>query len=143
MDSRLRGNDKMLDGFNKNPRMQQLLEGFGPVAHRMLSCRVYFGKSLVHAVGDEDGIIAEAMIAARRKGERAMHFAFEHPALARGQRDAKSADEFRGAGAEPFVAQLVMDAGHGDAEVLGRSRPARRIDSRRAAQRIDAKTGIV
>src|SRR6202012_5715770 len=106
------------------------------VAHRMLLRRVYLGKCLVHAVGDEDGIVAEAMIAARRESEMAMHLAFEYFGCARWHRHTQSADKFCAAGHQPLVPQLVMNAVHGDAEILGWSGPTRRINPRRAIQRL-------
>ena len=102
-------------------------------------------EGLVHAVGDEDGIIAEAVIAARRKGEMPMHFAFESFASrpdGMRQRQARRRIWPRQIVGALFP-QFVFDARHGDAEILGRSRPARRIDARRAVQRIDPKPGII
>ena len=40
-------------------------------------------------------------------------------------------------------AELALDPLHGHGEILLRPRPARRIDARRAAQRIDHQAGIV
>lgn len=67
-----------LERLNKNPGMQKLLERFRPMAHGVFFRRFYFGKGLLHAVGDKDGIIAEAVVAARREGEMAMHLTLEH-----------------------------------------------------------------
>ena len=47
------------------------------MAHGVFHVRIDFAEGLAPAVGDEDRIIAEAVIAARREGEVAMHFAFE------------------------------------------------------------------
>ena len=44
--------------------MQKFLERPGAMAHGMFLRRIDFGEGLVHAVGDENGIIAEAVIAA-------------------------------------------------------------------------------
>ena len=67
--------------------MQQLLERLGAVAHGVLLGRIDFGKGLFHAVGDEDGVIAKAVIATRREGEMAMHLAFKGLQFPARQRD--------------------------------------------------------
>src|SRR5690349_20485604 len=64
----------VLEGFSENPRMKQFLERLGAVAHGVFLRRVYFGKGLLHAVGDKDGVITEAAITARRESEVSMHF---------------------------------------------------------------------
>ena len=63
-------------------------EGVELEAARRQRRRIDFGKRLFHAFGDEDGVIAEAVIAAGRKRQAAMHFAFECTGLARRQRHA-------------------------------------------------------
>src|SRR5215471_10026410 len=127
----------------ENPRMQQFLERPGPVAHGVFLRRLDFGKGLVHAIGDKDGIISETAKPTRRKAEMAMHFALERLRFARRQRDAQGADKFSGAGRKSLMAQFVMDAVHGDAKILRRARPACRINSRRTVQRLDTKAGII
>src|SRR6478752_5877602 len=52
-------------------RRHKLPERVGAVAHRILLCRIEFGKALVAAQRHEDRVIAEADIAARRPGQRA------------------------------------------------------------------------
>src|SRR4051812_31399675 len=111
--------------------MQKLIERLGAMAHGVFLRRIDFGKSFVHAIGDEDRIIAEAMISAWRKCEMAMHLAFKSLGFAAGQRDTQGADEFRGAGGQSFLSKFLVNASHGDAEILARSRPAGRMDSGR------------
>ena len=74
-----------------------------------------------------------------------MHFAFEglHFAMTAAPCD-RAQTNLRRAGRErPCARSSSSMRAHGDAEILGRSRPARRIDARRAIQRVDAQTGII
>ena len=49
----------------------------------------------------------------------------------------------RHGGAAPRASSSRFDPGHGGAEILCLARPSRRIDARRAVERLDAKPGIV
>src|SRR5258706_9424124 len=97
--------NKALNGLIENAGMQQLLERFRPVTHGVFPGRIDLGKSLLHTVGYEDRIIAEAMVAAWRKGQAAMHLALKRLNLAGRHRDTKRADEFRGAGPHLLTGQ--------------------------------------
>ncbi len=48
-----------------------------------------------------------------------------------------------GADQPPALLDLVADFAHGSSEILLRPRPARRVNSRRAAETVDLKSGIV
>ncbi len=54
---------------------------------------VHFAEGFVIAVGQEHGIVTEALVAARRPDQRAEHLAFEHFGLAVGPGKAEGADE--------------------------------------------------
>ncbi len=66
------------------------------MAHRMFPGGLDFAKGFAHAIGHENRIVAETACAARRKGEMAVHLAFEDlrffPRLGHRQR----ANEFGG-----------------------------------------------
>ena len=108
------------------------------------TCGSISPKVCVHAIGNEDRIIAETMLAARRKGEMAVHLAFESfasrhaasPATRRRRIWPKNRVAF-------FSSNSFSTPRHGDAEILGRTRPARRINAGRAVQRIHPKAGII
>src|ERR1700753_738931 len=57
----------------------EFLEGAGAVVHRELRGRRHLAEGLHHAVGDEDRVVAEAVAAARREDEMAVHLALEDP----------------------------------------------------------------
>src|SRR6185437_8252246 len=56
----------------------QLLEGARAVGDRVLAPRLHLAKRLGIAVRHEEGIIAEATVAARRPNQLAEHLSFEH-----------------------------------------------------------------
>src|SRR5579871_4670856 len=66
-----------LETLGKHAAMQKFLKGAGAVAHRMFAARLHFAKGDAFTLGDENGIIAEALRSARRKLQPAMHFAFK------------------------------------------------------------------
>src|SRR5579872_4486510 len=68
--------------LRQDAAVQELFEGPGAMAHGVFHTRIDLAKGLVEAVGNEDGIIAEAQSAARRKCQRAMNFALEGAAFA-------------------------------------------------------------
>src|SRR5579863_6656132 len=134
------------------PRPRELLEGAGamregkrPVGGKpVLLLRVHLAEGAAMAVRNKDRIIAEPGRSARREDEGPIHPTLEsldRPARP-GQR--QHADEGRpprrprGAGPE-----FPVDAGDRHAEVLCRARPPRRVNARRAVERVDAKSGIV
>src|SRR5688572_29716039 len=66
------------------PRLDELREGVRAVAHRMLLRRVHLAEGDRVALWHEDGIVAEALLPARRSDERARDRALEHLAGAVG-----------------------------------------------------------
>src|SRR5512146_188876 len=113
------------------------------MADGMFERRIDLAEGLLHAVGDEDGIVAETAIAAWREFEMAFHVAFEDfGAAARfGQR--QRADEPRGIVVSVLGGELVAHALHRDLEIAMLAGPARGIDSRRAIERRHGEAGIV
>ena len=116
--------------------MQQLLERPGAVAHGVFRRRIDLAEGLLHAVGDEDRIIAEAW--SPRGGK--VRWPCTSPSKSLRSRHAASPATRRRRIWRTNRERLCrrnssFDARHGDAEILGRSRPARRIDARRAVQR--------
>src|SRR3954471_1106222 len=99
------------------------------MAHRVFGVGLHLREGDVHALGDKNGIIAEAVIAARREGKMAMDLTDKSLHLAMRRAERQSAGEMRsivGGGALP---QFLLDPRHGDGEILDRSRPTRRIDA--------------
>jgi len=90
------------------------------LARWLMACffrRIDLRESLLHAVGDENGIIAEAVIAARRETQMPVHFAFKHLRFTGRQGRCIGAQTNLAGLVERFLLpKLVMDAGHGDAE---------------------------
>ena len=130
------------EGLERPRPMRQRERAVGRNA--MLLLRAHLAKSASMAVGPEDGIVAETRRAPWREHEIAVDPALERlgPAVRPGER--QRADEMR----PPRLwrarrQKLALDAGHRGGEVLGAARPARRIDARGAAERLDAKPGIV
>src|SRR6185312_10916156 len=59
-------------------RLLQFRESFGAMANGMFEVRIDFAECLIHLVGNKNWIVAEAVRAARREGQRALHFAKEN-----------------------------------------------------------------
>ena len=95
--------------------------------------------------GDEDRVVAEAMRAARRKGESPVHAALDGLAVTVRPAERKRADEIgrRADGLLPACRKLRLDAVHRHAKVLPRPRPAGGIDAGRAVERGHHEAGIV
>src|SRR5262245_32016359 len=103
----------------------------------MLGVRVHFTKSLLVPAGQEHRIITEAALAARRPDEGAMHLAAEILDMAVRPGDGEHADEMRSTALRQGGAlrlKLLLDIAHGEGEILGGSRPARRIEAGIAIQ---------
>src|SRR5260221_447900 len=98
------------------------------MAHTVLGGRRDFAERLLHAVGNEDRIVAEALVAARREGEVAFDLTFEQHMLSNGISERERADEFCRAVEPIHGPELMLDARHGLREILFRSGPARGID---------------
>src|SRR5580704_8782695 len=106
----------------------------------------HFAKSARLAVGQEHRIVAKALIAARRPDQGTVDLGLEVRDMTVGPRHAQRRDEMRLAlfrcRCATFV-QFDLDGLHGAAEILFRASPARRMDSRRAVERIDHQAGII
>src|SRR3954447_21408704 len=111
------------------------------MADRVLGVRVHLAEGLVVAGWHEDGIVAEAFLAPRWPGNRAVNPADERLGMAIRPGEAQGGDE-PGA-AILLVAELVVHRGHGSAKVLRRAGPTRRQHPGLAAERGDAEAGIV
>src|SRR5580692_6840330 len=74
--------------LRKYTAVQQLLECVGAVAHGMFLVRLHLREGLSHSSGNEDGIIAKAIIAARGERQSAVHLTNEglHLFMGRGDR---------------------------------------------------------
>src|SRR5512144_97214 len=58
-------------------RRDQLAQGIDAVADAVLLLRLHLAEGNVAAVGDKDGVVTEASLAARRKDEAAVHNSFK------------------------------------------------------------------
>src|SRR5262245_42976598 len=103
----------------------QLAEGDGAMADRVFLERIHLAEGLVVAVGAEDRIVAEPARTARRPDQRAVDASFEQVLAAVGPGQAQHADEMRAT--VRVVAELAVDARHGDAEIAAGAGPPRRI----------------
>src|SRR3546814_13833623 len=75
-------------------------------ADRVFGVGIHLAEGLVAAIGQEDGIVAEPLVAARRPDERAVDPAFEPFDMADGPGERERADEMRvAAGVGAGVAQ--------------------------------------
>src|SRR5262249_28980455 len=91
-------------------------------------------------------IVAETLVAAWRPYQHTVDAALEGLNMTVRPGDAERRDEVRGTrrGRRRAEAlQLLLDVAHGAAEILVGAGPARRMDARRAAERIDHEAGIV
>src|SRR5687768_10935645 len=109
----------------------------------MLPLWVHFSEGFRMAVGNEDRIIAETAIAARRPNDGAEHLSFEHLHRAVRRRKRKRAGEIGAAIARPCPPQLLLHAPHGKAEIFGIAAPTGRMDPRLPAKRGDLESRIV
>src|ERR1700732_564494 len=97
-------------------------------------------------VGQKNRIIAEAGCSAWRPYQRAVDAALELFRVAVRPGHAQRAHEMRLALVGPHgavAAELVLDPAHGGSKILGLARPARRVNPRSAAERIDREAGII
>src|SRR3546814_6919427 len=94
-------------------RRSHLAEGVGTVADRVFGVGIHLAEGLVAAIGQEDGIVAEPLVAARRPDERAVDPAFEPFDMAVGPGERERADEMRvAAGVGAGVAQPEIGRAH-------------------------------
>jgi len=100
-------------------------------------------KCLLHAVGKEDRVIAETIFTAWRKHELAPYLAFKHDRPASRPRQRERTNKFGGAVVRAGCLQRLFHPRHRDREVPVRSRPASRINARRAIERGNNEAGIV
>src|SRR5271169_925544 len=106
--------------------------------------RHHLAEGFVQPVGQEDRVVAEALVAALWKDEHAVDAALELFRMAVGPDDRESADEMRGEGRlRPALPEFALDAFDRRAKIPVVAAPARRIDAGRAVKRVDAKPGIV
>src|SRR6267378_5296688 len=110
----------------------EFLEGAGAVGDRVLGSRLHFAEGKAVAFGHEDRIVAETILSARRKVDRAIGPALENFGLRARRRKSQRAGEMRALVGIARFFHLLFDAAHGDAKVLCRARPARGIDPGRA-----------
>ena len=111
--------------------------------HRVFALRLHLAECFLVAVRHEHRVVAEALVSARRPDEFAVDPAFEIFDVAIGPGKRKTADEM-GARVEcALLDETEAHALHREVEILLRACPARRIDARRSAKRLDAKAGIV
>src|ERR1700674_2761915 len=96
------------------------------------------------AVRPECRIVTEALVAARRELKFAIDAALESLDPSVRPREGEHADEVSAPRLRrPGGLQLLLDARHRTGEILRLMRPARRVDTRGAAERLDAKAGII
>src|SRR3546814_5527261 len=82
-------------------------------ADRVFGVGIHLAEGLVAAIGQEDGIVAEPLVAARRTDERAVDTAFEPFDMAVGPGERERAAEMRvAAGVEAGVAQPGFERAH-------------------------------
>src|SRR4051812_39021871 len=113
-------------GLRREARGDELGEGVGAVADAVLLVRLDLAEGEGPALGDEHRVVAEAAVAARRPDQVPVDLAAEGLGVSVGPGERERRDEM---GAPVRLAlQLRLDAGHRDREILGRPRPARRID---------------
>src|SRR5438128_1408477 len=106
------------------------------MAHRVLGGGIHLAEGEAIALRYEDGIVAEAALAARREGERAIDAAFIGFALPVRSCQGENANEIGAAVGIAF--ELAFDARHGGGKIFSRPGPARRMDARRALQNRNA-----
>src|SRR5262245_61529977 len=98
------------------------------------------------SIGQKHRIVAEAVLAARGPDQGAVHGGVEVLHMAIGPGEAERAHELRLALAGRMRAALAQPPFyrlHGSLKVLVRARPARRVNTRLTAERIDGESGIV
>src|SRR4029450_6740392 len=98
------------------------------------------------AIRQKHGIVSETLVAAWRPDKSAVHRGVEFFKVSVGPGEAERANELSVALAtrvRAALAQLVFHRLHGTPEVLFGTRPARRVDTGRATERIDGEPGII
>ena len=98
------------------------------------------------AVGQEHRIVTKALIAARRPNQRAVDAALEFLDVTIGPGHAQRGDEMRLAALRrrrAALAEFFLDRRHGPGKIPLGPGPARRMDTRRAVERIDHQARIV
>ena len=117
-----------------------MLESAGAVGDRILRFGLHLAEGERLAVGDEDRIIAETVVPARRPDDVTVNLALEKLRLAVGPGQAQHGDEVRPSGlALPCMPRrhLLMHALHGNSEVPLRAGPVGRMHARRPIERVD------
>src|SRR6185503_7996410 len=119
------------------------LEGDGAVGHGQLLFRLHLAEGLGLAFRHEDRIIAKALVASRRPDQLAANDAFEafDVSVRPGEREHTdetcTAVDF--AIRRSLRLEAVLDLLHGDAEILVRPGPARRVNARRSCESVAGK----
>ena len=112
------------------------------MADAVFQVGVDLAEGLGVAVALEDGIVAEAALAARGPDDAAVDVPLKGLHMAVGPGERKRAGEMRGIGRGAFR-HFLVHAPHGLGEVLVFAAPARGIDAGRAAQCIDHEAAVV
>src|SRR3990172_4322662 len=107
-------------------RVLEGVEGAGAMRDCIFGCRLHLAESQLMTVGDEDRIIAETVLPARRPNDMTVNFAFKQLGFAVRPGKAEHRDEVgpeRLAFPAPPGRELVVDALHGDGEIPARTGP--------------------
>ena len=106
----------------------------------MLGIGLHLAEGQPLSIGDEHRIIAETLAPARRPHEMAVNFSFKQlgcpvrPGQAQRTREVGARTQVVEIAPAAATPHLIGDPAHGQCEVLGLARPARRVDAGRPAQ---------
>src|SRR5690606_26095146 len=123
----------------REARGDELPERLGAVAHPVFRRRRHLAEGHDVAIGLEYGIVAEAVLSARRPDDGAVGLALEALAMAVGRAQRQGADEMTASLlrlARAGIGQLAIEPFHGKAEIAGDAGPACGVDPRLAIQRV-------
>src|SRR5690606_35058083 len=113
-------------GSGREAGGDELAEGVGPVADGVLVGGVHLAEGVRPALGQEDRIVTDPLVAPRRADQVAADGALDDLAVVVRPSEGEGGDE-TGA-AVGFAGERLLDLAHGEGEIPAGTGPTRRID---------------